>query len=61
MLLLHAVRSLINDAPQMAIQRAFMRPREILLLISQCCLLGQFAKMLRFVGCDLEKKVYVAR
>ena len=39
MLLLHAVRSLINDAPQMAIQRAFVRPREIL-LIFQCCLLG---------------------
>ena len=59
MLLLHAVRSLINDAPQMAIQRAFVRPREIL-LIFQCCLLGQFAKMLRFVDCDLETSLCCA-
>ncbi len=38
-LLFHAVRSLINDVPQMAIQRASVRPREIPLWIFQCCLL----------------------
>ena len=31
-----------------------MHPSEILQLISQCCLLGRFAKMLRLVGHDLE-------
>ena len=60
MLLLHAVRSLINDAPQMAIQRASVRPREIPLWIFQCCLLGQFAKMLRLVGHDLEPSLCCA-
>ena len=59
-LLLHAARSFINDAPQMAIQRAVTRPREIPLWIFQCCLLGQFAKMLRFVGCDLETSLCCA-
>ena len=59
-LLIHAVRSLINDVPQMAIQRASVRPREIPLWIFQCCLLGQFAKMLRLVGHDLEPSLCCA-
>ena len=43
--LLHAARSFINDVPQMAIQRAFVRSRKIPLSGSfQCCLLGQLPK-----------------
>ena len=44
-LLLHAVRSLINDVPQMAIQRAVMRSRKIPLSGSfNVCLLEQLPK-----------------